>query len=97
MSPAILLAEIGGAIARRTGNSGLGSQVVEPERRLPNVQLVPIDASLAALSAELAVTFRLRGADSCYLAVAHRLGVPLITWDQEQKRARRSSGGLTDA
>ena len=83
VSPAILLAEVVGAILRRTGNSELGMIVVGLMQRFPNVRLVPIDASLAALSAQLAVTLRLRGSDTLYVATAHRLGVPLITWDRE--------------
>ena len=58
--------------------------VVGLMQRFPNVRLVPIDASLAALSAQLAVTLRLRGADTLYVATAHRLGVPLTTLDREQ-------------
>ena len=85
VSPAILLAEVGGAIAIRTGNSELGMIVVGLMQRFPNVRLVPVDASLAALSAQLAVTLRLLGADSLYVATALRLGVPLITWDREQR------------
>lgn len=85
VSPAILLAEVGGAIARRTGDSDLGTEVVGLMQRFPNVQLVPIDSSLAALSAQLAVKLQLRGADSFYVATAQRLGITLITWDREQR------------
>jgi predicted nucleic acid-binding protein len=63
----------------------MGMIVVGLMQRFPNVRLVPIDASLAALSAQLAVALRLLGADSLYIATAHRLGVSLITLDREQR------------
>ena len=91
VSPAILLAEVGGAMARRSKDSILASQALDLVVRLPNVQLVSIDAALATLSAQTAVSFSLRGADSFYVALAHRLGIPLITWDREQ---RERSGSL---
>ena len=55
VSPTILLAEVGSAIARQTRNSEMRMIVVGLMQRFPNVRLVPIDASLAALSAQLAV------------------------------------------
>lgn len=90
VSPAILLAEVSGAIARRTGDSMVASQVVDMIVRLPNVKLVYIDAGLAALSAQVAANLRLRGADSFYVALAYQLSMPLVTWDQEQRERGRS-------
>jgi predicted nucleic acid-binding protein len=43
-----------------------------------------VDASLARLSADLAAQLQLGGADALYVALAQRLGIPLITWDREQ-------------
>ena len=43
-----------------------------------------VDAELALPAAELASELRLRGADAVYVAMTHRLGVPLVTWDREQ-------------
>ena len=85
VSPAILLAEVGGAIARRTGDSIVASQVVDIIVRLPNVKMVYIDPRLATLSAQMAVNLSLRGADSFYVALAYQLSMPLVTWDQEQR------------
>ena len=53
--------------------------------RLPNVRLVPVDVELAVLGAEAAAELGLRGADALYVALARRLDVPLVTWDQEQR------------
>ena len=85
VSPSILLAEVGGAIARRTGNHRVAAQSVDSLAQLPNMSLVSIDAVLANLSAQIAVNGSLRGADSIYVALAHQLNLPLVTWDREQR------------
>lgn len=58
------------------------------------VRLVTVDAALAELGAVTASNFRLRGADALYVALAVRLGAPLITWDDEQ---RQRGGGIVQA
>ena len=83
-APLLVLAEVAGAVARRTGLSELGTQAVSLVRHLPDAQLVPVDTELAQLGAQLAAALRLRGADALYVALARRLSIPLITWDQEQ-------------
>ena len=80
----LVLAEVAGAVARRTGLSELGTRAVTLVRHLPDARLVPVDAELAQLGARVAAQLRLRGADALYVALARRLGAPLVTWDQEQ-------------
>lgn len=92
-SPAILLPEVGGAVARRTGDTQLGAHAIAMMRQLPNLQLVSIDVDLAGLSADRAANLRLRGADSLYVALPRRLNVPLVTWDREQ--LERGSAAVT--
>ena len=82
-APTLLLPEVGGAIARRSGNTVLGQDAVLEMRQLPELKLVPIDEKLASEAASLATTLRLRGADAVYVATAQALSVPLITWDEE--------------
>ena len=89
-APALLLAEVGGAIARRTGDADLGHQAVNHILSTPNLRLVYTDSELGTLAADLAVDQQLRGADAMYVAVAHRLRIPLVSWDQEQ--VTRASG-----
>jgi len=86
IAPGILLPEVAGALARRTNRPDLARQVVAALERLPTLRLVPVDKELAELAAGLAAELRLRGADALYVAVAYRLGIPLITWDHEQKK-----------
>ena len=83
IAPTIMLAELSGAIARRTSNDQLGYQIVQQIRQLPTLQLISVDDVLGQLAAQAASTYRLRGADAVYLAVAQRLQVPLVSWDRE--------------
>lgn len=84
VAPALLLAEVGGAIARRTGDKKLGYQAVSHILSTPNLRLVYTDSNLGRMAANMAVEQQLRGADALYVAVAHQLKIPLVSWDQEQ-------------
>lgn len=88
--PALLLPEVAGAISRRTGQPDLGHRAANAVLRIPGLRLVPVDARLAGEAAELAADLRLRGADAVYVALAHYLGIPLITWDVEQQARARA-------
>ncbi len=89
LSPSLLLAEIGGAISRRT-TPALALKAVELVQNLPGLQLVEMEDSLLREAAQLAAELGLRGADSTYAAVAARLNLPLITLDVDQReRARK--------
>lgn len=90
-APALLLAEVAGAIARRTGYPGLALRALSLLQRLPNMRLVPIESELSQLAGRLAADLGLRGADAVYVSLAHRLGVPLVTWDREQRERSASS------
>jgi predicted nucleic acid-binding protein len=50
----------------------------------PGLRLVPGEPELAILAARLAADLQLRGPDATYVAVAHHLNIPLVTWDKEQ-------------
>jgi predicted nucleic acid-binding protein len=84
IAPALLLAEVGGAVARRTGDSKLGNQAVNHILSTPNLRLVYTNSELAMSAAKLAVSQLLRGADSIYVAIAWQYKIPLVTWDNEQ-------------
>jgi predicted nucleic acid-binding protein len=85
VTPALGLVETAGAVARRTGSELLARRACRAIERLPNVLVVIPDGALwdAALSA--AAGRSLRGADAVYVAVADVLGLPLVTWDREQR------------
>ncbi|HSH80031.1 MAG TPA: type II toxin-antitoxin system VapC family toxin [Herpetosiphonaceae bacterium] len=85
VGPRLVLAEVAGAIARRTGDPALGHAAVQQLLVIPRVRLVPVTDELADYAATLAAELRLKGADAVYLAVAAEFGMPLVTWDQEQR------------
>lgn len=84
----LLLAEIGGAISRRT-TPALGLQAIEIVKDLLGLQLVEMEQSLLNDAAQLAAELSLRGADSTYVAVAFRLDLPFVTLDTDQKEKSR--------
>jgi predicted nucleic acid-binding protein len=84
ISPILLLAEVAGAIARRTGDTALTERAVAHVLRVPRLGLVPTDPRLGRMAAQLAADLALRGADAIYVALALHLQAPLVTWDRQQ-------------
>lgn len=85
LAPALLLAEVGGAIARGTGEADLASRAVDYLENIPGLRLVEMDRRLLDQAAHLAAELGLREADSTYVAVARRLNIPLATLDSDQR------------
>ncbi|MGD0878828.1 MAG: type II toxin-antitoxin system VapC family toxin [Anaerolineales bacterium] len=84
ISPALLLAEVGGAISRRTGDPVLAKKAITQLENLPGLRLVEMDNELVRQAAKLAAELGLRGADCMYVAVACQLDLPLVTFDVDQ-------------
>jgi predicted nucleic acid-binding protein len=84
------LAEVGGAITRRTGESSLGNRAISVLEDLPGLRLVEMDYELMHTAARLAAELGLRGADSLYVAVAHQLSLPLVSLDLDQQQRAAS-------
>jgi predicted nucleic acid-binding protein len=89
ISPTFLLAEVGGAISRRTGDPALGKQAIHQLENLPGLQMVEMDNELIHEAASLAAELGLRGADTLYVVVAHQLNLPLVTFDVDQRERSR--------
>jgi len=85
VAPVLLLLEVAGAISRRTGEPTLAHKAVCQLQRPGRLRIVPLDRRLALTAAHLAAELGLRGADATYVAVAQQLGIPLLTWDEDQK------------
>ena len=83
-APTLLPLEVASAIARRTGSVPHAGRVAASLLRMPVLRLVTLDPAFITDAVTVATSLRLRGADSLYVAVARRLGVPLVTWDAEQ-------------
>lgn len=86
VAPILVLAEVAGVVSRVTAVPELGRSVVRTLLRLPTLRLVPLDGPLGERAAILAADLGLRGADAVYVAVAERLRLPLVTWDNDQRR-----------
>jgi predicted nucleic acid-binding protein len=85
ISPSLLLAEVAGAVSRRTGDPTLARRAVRRLESLPGLRLVEMDNSFLRKAADLAAKLGLRGADSTYVALANRLDLPLVTLDADQR------------
>ena len=90
ISPVFLLAEVGGAITRRTGEPSLGKRAIAALEDLPGLRLVAMDKELMLTAARLATDLGLRGADSIYVAVAYQLDLPLVSLDIDQQQHAES-------
>jgi predicted nucleic acid-binding protein len=86
LAPSLLLAEVAGAISRRTGDPALARQAISLLAELPGLRLVAMDEALMDEASSLAAELGLRGADATYVAVANRLNLPLATLDADQRQ-----------
>ncbi len=84
IAPNVVLAEVGAAVRRSTGDAALGHAVVTELQRMPGLHLVPVSNALALRASEIAVEHGLRGCDALYIAVAEESGEILVTLDEEQ-------------
>jgi predicted nucleic acid-binding protein len=84
--PTLALAECAAAIARPTGDSSLAEELVAIVEDFPGINLVSLDLQLAHRAAQIAVSYRLRGADAVYVAVAEAFNATLFSWDLEMLR-----------
>lgn len=80
--PTLALLEIGGAIARRIGQTQ-ARNIISNLSSLSYLIIIEVDDTLGRQAATLAIDLRLRGADAVYVAVAQYFNLPLITWDAE--------------
>ena len=88
VSPALVVPEVAGAVARRTNSALLARGAVRAMKLLPVLRLFVMDETLVDSAARIAADCGLRGSDAFYVAVAKRLSVRLVTWDRDQaKRA----------
>lgn len=88
--PALMPAEVAGAVARRIQSGPRARHAVNQLMRLPTLRVIAIDRKVGERAADLAADLGLRGADAIYVALARILTLPLVTWDAEQHR--RSQG-----
>lgn len=83
--PTLLLPEVASAVARASADSAGALEYARATAALPQLTLVSLTPMMARQAAELATTYRLRGADAVYAAVAQRYGTALVSRDEEQR------------
>jgi predicted nucleic acid-binding protein len=82
--PVLLLPEVAGPLARRSGNTFMARLAIQAILQTPGVSLVEVDRQGHIAAAHLAADLQLKGADSVYVAVAEAHGCELVTWDKTQ-------------
>lgn len=94
VAPSLVLVEVSGAIARRSGNVVQADAAVRRLETTPGLRLESMEAALVREATRLAADLGLRGADALYVATAARFACPLVTWDAE---VIRKTAGVVEA
>jgi predicted nucleic acid-binding protein len=84
VAPAILLVEVAASIARQTGQVIQAREAINQLRAISKVQITAMDSVLVQAAVDVAANLQLRAGDAIYVALAHQLNVPLVSWDKEQ-------------
>ncbi len=82
-APAFLVVEVACALARRSGNAGIGAAAAARLQAHPALELHALDAQLLGMATDVGARHRLRGADALYAATAELTRAALISWDAE--------------
>ena len=85
LCPEILLPEVAAALARGLDDTEFAYRAAAHLRTLPGHRFMAVNGALSGLAARLAAECRLRGCDAIYAALARQEGMPLITWDEQQR------------
>lgn len=81
--PEFALVELSASIVRQTQQPNLAKSIASSLYRRP-FEVRSLDRVLIASSIDIAADLRLKAGDALYVALAHQLGIPLVSWDKEQ-------------
>lgn len=84
VEPALVLVEVAAALSRRTGQTLFAEEAARALRHSPTISVARLNDALIDEAVRLAANLRLRAGDAIYVALAHQLGLPLVSWDKEQ-------------
>lgn len=84
ITPTFLFIEVGGALSRITGQDVKAKEALKNIMAINSIHVTPMNSSFVQHAIQVAIDLRLRAGDATYVAVAHRLNIPLISWDREQ-------------
>ena len=82
--PTLLMAEVAAALRCTGTTAGLAQQYALAIGQLPNTVLVALDEGLARQAVAFGAQYKLRGADSVFLASAALFAAELVTLDRQQ-------------
>jgi len=83
-APTLLLVELAGTLARSLNDTTKAIVLAQALYQLPGIRWELLNNKLANEASRFAATYRLRGADAVYAAVAHKYDTTLVTWDKQQ-------------
>lgn len=92
VAPWLMAVEVATSVARRT-QPARGHAALRGLQQLSALRFVTVNRDVHLHAATLGNDLRLKGADSVYAAIADRLRVPLISWDDEHKT--RATAAIT--
>ena len=90
VAPALLAIEVAASISRQTGELTLAKAEAKNLYSIPSIRLMSLDSGLVWAAVDVAADPQLRTGDATYVAVAHQLNIPLVSWDKEQLQRARS-------
>ena len=82
--PTMLLIEVAASISRQTGQAIQAKEAINKLDSIRIIQIVSIDSVLVQAAVNTATNLHLGAGDAIYVALAHQLNIPLISWDKEQ-------------
>lgn len=84
VAPALLVIEVAAAIARPTRQPEVAKAAIKRLYSVRTLRLVTVSPVLARSAVNIAADLQLRAGDTTYVTVAHKLDIPLVSWDKEQ-------------
>ena len=84
VAPTLLKVEVAAAVTRRTGQPSIAKLSASNLDNLNFITLTPMDDEAIEASMNLAADLSLRAGDALYIAIARKLGLPIVTWDNQQ-------------
>lgn len=84
VAPTLFVTEVGANVSRITGKAGRGRAAVGQIYILPVMTLVAMDQGLIDEATDIGIDFAIKASDAFFVAIARRLSIPLVTFDQNQ-------------
>lgn len=82
--PSFFLIEVGGTLSRLTKEELVAKKAIQDIQAMQGMNIIAMDSAFIRLATQIAINLRLRAGDATYVALAHQLNIPLISWDKEQ-------------